>query len=141
MSVDTLLSGLEGVRHTGPARWLARCPAHADRHPSLAIRELDDGRVLAHCFSGCDVESILAAVGLDWSAIMPPRAVGDHVARERRPFNAHDVLVALKTELTIATLATLDIGSGKTLAEADRERLLLSSRRILSAIELAVENA
>lgn len=141
MSADALLSRLDGVKRTGPDRWIARCPAHDDRSPSLAMHELDDGRVLLKCFAECDVESILSAIGLGWDAIMPPRAINHHVKRERRPFNAHDVLAALETELTIASLAALDIGNGKNLVDADRERLLLASQRIRSAIELATQNA
>lgn len=130
MSADLLLSKLEGVRRTGPGRWVARCSAHPDKNPSLNVREVEDGRVLVKCFAECDVESILSAVGLGWDAIMPPRAIDHHVKRERRPFNAHDVLVALETELTIASLAMLDIGKGKMPSDAERERLLLASRRI-----------
>src|SRR5690606_26918344 len=44
--------------------WMARCPAHNDRNPSLSITPID-GSVLLHCFAGCDVDSILAALG--WS--------------------------------------------------------------------------
>ncbi len=44
MTADVLLSRLDGACRTGPGRWIARCPAHDDRHPSLAVRELEDGR-------------------------------------------------------------------------------------------------
>jgi hypothetical protein len=43
--VTRLLDRLQGVKRTGPSRWIARCPAHEDRRPSLAVRELDDGRL------------------------------------------------------------------------------------------------
>lgn len=49
------------------ANWLARCPAHQDRSPSLSIREGDDGRVLLHCFAGCPTESICSALGIKLS--------------------------------------------------------------------------
>jgi hypothetical protein len=39
------------------------CPAHDDRHPSLSVREGDDGRVLAHCFAGCTPEEVFSAIG------------------------------------------------------------------------------
>ncbi len=45
---------------------MARCPAHDDRNPSLAIRD-HDGRVLVHCHAGCaqaDVVNALRARGL-----------------------------------------------------------------------------
>lgn len=53
--------------------WIARCPAHDDRDPSLSISEGDDGRVLVHCFAGCDPEAIVGAVGLSLQDLMPPR--------------------------------------------------------------------
>jgi len=44
--------------------WVACCPAHDDRNPSLSVSEGKDGRALLHCFAGCSTESILAALGL-----------------------------------------------------------------------------
>ena len=42
MIADKLISQLESVRSTGGDRWIARCPAHEDKSPSLAIREVED---------------------------------------------------------------------------------------------------
>lgn len=44
--------------------WMARCPAHDDRNPSLSIGEGDDGRTLLCCHAGCDTEAVLTAAGL-----------------------------------------------------------------------------
>ena len=141
VSAVTLLARLDGAKKTGAGRWLARCPAHSDRSPSLSIRECDDGRTLIHCFAECSADDVVSAVGMTLSDLMPPRAIDHHIKPKRRPFNAHDVLIALETELTIATVAVLDISKGKMPSDAERERLLLASRRIRSAIELAVDNA
>ena len=46
MSVNNLLNSLDRVRKMGADRWVACCPAHNDKSPSLAIRELSDGAVL-----------------------------------------------------------------------------------------------
>ncbi|MGC8968419.1 MAG: DUF7146 domain-containing protein [Thermus sp.] len=59
------------ARRTGPRSWLGLCPAHADRTPSLSIREAEDGRVLVHCFAGCPTEAVLEALGLPWAALFP----------------------------------------------------------------------
>ena len=40
---------------------MARCPAHPDRIPSLAITE-QDGRILIHCHAGCDQKSVVSAL-------------------------------------------------------------------------------
>src|SRR5437870_464140 len=43
--------------------WKVRCPAHDDQTPSLSITATDD-KILVHCFAGCSVESVVAALGL-----------------------------------------------------------------------------
>jgi hypothetical protein len=63
--VDLILSRLSHVRGSGPG-YVARCPAHEDRSPSLSLRDTGD-RVLLHCHAGCSTEEILDAIGLDWS--------------------------------------------------------------------------
>lgn len=70
---------LEALRHAGRdyrgtddvGRWMAQCPAHDDREPSLSLTEADGGRVLFHCFAGCDPEDVLNALGLDWRDCFP----------------------------------------------------------------------
>lgn len=138
-NTPTLLSRLEGVRQSGPNRWLARCPAHHDKNPSLSVRELDDGRTLLHCFAGCDTAAVLAAVGLEFSDLYPPRpATTTFVKPERQPFNDLDVLKALAYEVEIVMLAAfrlVDAGD-LVLGESDFTRLQLAHSRIQSALSL-----
>jgi len=63
-AAERVLGRLAGVRQNAPGRWIARCPSHEDRSPSLSVRELEDGRVLLHDFAGCGVEDVLGALGL-----------------------------------------------------------------------------
>jgi hypothetical protein len=58
------LAELMRAHRVGTNRWQARCPAHADSSPSLSIREGRDGRVLLHCFAGCDTKVILGTLKL-----------------------------------------------------------------------------
>jgi putative DNA primase/helicase len=69
--VGVLLGRLEGVRPAGPSSWVARCPAHDDRDPSLSV-SVKEGRVLIHCFAGCAPEAVLQAVGLTWRDLRAP---------------------------------------------------------------------
>lgn len=48
-----------GGRRTG-THWMAPCPGHEDRNPSLSIRDADDGKVLVHCHAGCDQALVIA---------------------------------------------------------------------------------
>ena len=133
MSVDTLLSHLDGVRQTGAGRWLAKCPAHDDRNASLAIRETNDGRVLVNDFAGCETEHVLAAVGLTFEALFPERVIGQFKP-ERRPFPAADVLRAIDFEASIVMLAASSLAKGEPLSDVDRERLSLAAARIAAAV-------
>jgi hypothetical protein len=60
---EKVLERLEQVRRAGGG-WVARCPAHKDRSPSLSVREGADGRVLVYCHAGCRTEDVVAAIGL-----------------------------------------------------------------------------
>lgn len=70
MSIDDFMHFLEGVKRS-PRGWKARCPAHKDKSPSLSIREAEDGRILVHCFAGCEVHEICAALGLGVRDLYP----------------------------------------------------------------------
>lgn len=71
MAVHKLLSRLEKVRQERQGQWVACCPAHQDKSPSLAIGESDDGRVLVHCHGGCSALDVITSVGLEWSDLFP----------------------------------------------------------------------
>jgi hypothetical protein len=63
--------------------WVARCPAHDDRRPSLSISEGKGARALVHCHAGCAPERIVAALGLTLADLMPPN---DHdPPQQKRP--------------------------------------------------------
>lgn len=137
MGADVLLSKLEGVRRTGSGTWIARVPTREDRHPSMTIRELDDGRLLIHDFGGDSPAEILAAIGLTFSDLFPPRApdpasVGKP---ERRPFPAVDILRAVAFEALVVGCAASTLGAGGVLTDHDRKRLMLAARRIQAAVD------
>ena len=41
-----------GGRRVGK-QWMAPCPAHEDKDPSLSIRDAENGKVLVRCHTGC----------------------------------------------------------------------------------------
>jgi putative DNA primase/helicase len=53
------LAAALGGRRVGAA-WMAGCPAHEDHRPSLSISERVDGKLLVHCFAGCDQRDVIA---------------------------------------------------------------------------------
>lgn len=78
MSVEEIARGLR-ARKSGSG-WMAICPAHEDKTPSLHVNERN-GRVLVHCHAGCSQAAVihkLSEMGLwETKAISPAE-------RERR---------------------------------------------------------
>ena len=73
--LDVFLDRLPGrVRKLGGRRYMAACPAHQDRSPSLSIREGDDGRVLIYCHAGCNTGDVLKELHLSFRNLFPERS-------------------------------------------------------------------
>ena len=136
MSIETLLDRLDGVRETGPGKYVARCPAHDDRSPSLAVKECDDGRILLHCFAQCETENVLAARGLTFADLMPERIGSEHSYKPlRQRFDARQVLAGVSHEIMIVCLIAEHLVS-KANGE-DQERLLLAAMRLNTALDIS----
>lgn len=69
MDIELLLSKLDKVKG-GNGKWMACCPAHGDKSPSLGIKQAKD-RILINCFAGCGATEVLDSIGLDYSALYP----------------------------------------------------------------------
>lgn len=140
MNAAVLISKLEGVRQSGRSRWRAICPAHDSKHrtPTLAIRETEDGRTLIHCFAGCHVDSIVGAVGMQVSDLLPPReSIRYDVRQPRSGIHPMDVLACVLLETTVVLVASSDLIQGRALNEVDQARLCLAGQRIHAAREMA----
>lgn len=139
MPAAPLLDRLQGVRASGPGRWVARCPSHPDRSPSLSIRETSDGTILVHDFAGCSPADILAAVGMELKDLFPEPL--DHhkgAVRDRRHQHAAgEALKLLAHESLVALVAAENMAKGSTLTDDDRARLGLAAGRIRAAREAA----
>lgn len=129
---EDLIERLEKVKGRNGS-WTACCPAHADRGPSLAIRELEDGRILLHCFAGCSVHSVLAAVGMDMTDLFPPRDIPGGAKPVKPAFYASDLLKIIAFEALVVQVAAFDMAHGKTPSENDQQRLLQAYQRIEEA--------
>jgi len=131
-----LLDRLERVRQTGPDRWLARCPAHPDKSPSLSICETDRGMTLIHCFAGCEPGHVLAAIGLPMSDLFPDRLLQHSYSASHSSIPARDLLVILDHEVTVAVLILNDIVTRRTVNESQVQRLCQAAARIGKARDM-----
>ncbi|MBA3563356.1 MAG: DNA primase [Gammaproteobacteria bacterium] len=136
MTAAAIIDRLERVRRTGPNRWLAACPSHPDRHPSLSIRELEDGRILLHDHGGCDVHAVLSAIGMRMTDLYPV-PLDHHRRPTRSSIPAADLLRLLDRESLIVGMIGADLLSGKTINRATWQRLSKAVGRIGRARDAA----
>ena len=141
MTADILISRLEGVIKSGSG-WRTRCPAHGGKSASVAITEGDNGTVLVHCFAGCTVHDVLAAVGMELADLFPERikdASPEARRASREAFKRSGwtaALGVLARESTVIEVAAHDLATGKALSAADHNRLLAACDRIHGAREM-----
>jgi len=83
--VETVLDRLKGVR-TSLRGWVACCPAHHDREPSLSIGLGEEGQILLNCFAGCPLDRIVEAMGITVAELFPkaPSASGSQPEQTHR---------------------------------------------------------
>ncbi len=127
-AIDNLLPRLNGLRQTAPDRWIARCPAHDDRGPSLSVRAVD-GKVLLRCFAGCTWIDICGALGIGTRELFDDR-------REWRPSQpanrvpAEDILALVDEDVLAASIVAADFLAHRTISEADWDLLAVAARRL-----------
>ena len=139
--VENLLQRLEKVKCRNGS-WTARCPAHADKGPSLAVRETDDGRILVHCFAGCETANVLGAVGLDMTDLFPPDEKRKDYPAAGKPslkpaFYASDLMRIIAFEALVVQIVAFDIANGKPLSQETQDRMLVAYQRIDEATRYA----
>ena len=129
--IDNILAQLTNVRQRQPGQYSAQCPAHADKGPSLSVRETPEGAVLLYCFAGCSVGAVVAALGLHMSDLFPPRQVtGNEPKRTPRLLTAGQALELLNDESTLVAVAAANVLHGVVLGQADLTRITQAAGRI-----------
>jgi putative DNA primase/helicase len=126
-----VLGRLENV--TGRCgKWMACCPAHEDKTPSLAISETDD-RVLIHCFAGCATEDVIATIGLSLADLFYNKLYDNKLTEGRRR-RYQEALITERLQVAIINSAERN---ERSLTTFEQERRLLGQHRI-SKIEAAL---
>ena len=70
LSIEQIIPKLEYCTKTHNG-YEAKCPAHDDERPSLAISSGRDGRILLYCHGGCSLDDVLQALGLEKRDLFP----------------------------------------------------------------------
>lgn len=113
--ISKLLDRLDGVRRKREGQYMACCPAHPDKSPSLAVGEGTEGRVILHCYAGCSAHDIVTAIGLELGDLFPPtdrhyNSMFSHMYRERPKHLEHEDRV-------------VSIGTAQRLTQEQRNRV------------------
>ena len=124
-ATQLLLSRLPSFRKVKDNKFVARCPAHEDRSPSLAISRGDKGALL-HCFAGCSVPDILEALGLEAGQLFDDFDKHGHArsAPVKAPFDARQALSSIADELTLSSLLLRKFLTEGTVTNGDLQTLI-----------------
>ena len=82
-------------RQLPSGQWRSHCPAHDDAEPSLSVTE-NDGRILLHCFAGCTVDDICAALGITTKELRTNNDLGQYVTLADLARNDSRLLATLR---------------------------------------------
>ena len=124
MNTQEVLDRLEHVTG-GNGKWMALCPAHKDRSPSLAINETDD-RLLLHCFAGCETKYVAAAVGLDMSDLFHQKLTSIRLTEGKRKRYEE----VLQSERILVAVIDSAEKNERSLTAQERNRRHLGQQRI-----------
>jgi hypothetical protein len=130
---ERLLTRLDQVKSTGQNRWKAVCPSHDDGTPSLSISDVGD-LVLIHCFAGCESEAILAAVGLTYDDLYPPRILGHALKPKKiRLISSIQALEIVAKEALLICVIASQLARGERISDQEKDRLFFAAGRINEA--------
>ena len=134
--LDNIVSRLFKAKKTGSDSWVACCPIHDDKNPSMTVREAENGKILIHCFAGCEINDILASIGLTIQDVMPDSAP-DELRRSRKiPFSPADVLACAKSDALTIYLALCDLDKGVVLTQQQITNAKKAAGRIYAGAQL-----
>jgi hypothetical protein len=134
--IDVVLERLvqHRVHSNGRNRWRACCPGHGgSNRNALSIGIGADDAVLLRCFSGCDIDQVVGALGLDLSDLFPARqSPGAGASKPRRIglLTAGQALELLHSETQLIWVAGNNLANGHELTAVDLARLNVAMRRI-----------
>ena len=126
--IANILSRLSKVASRSNDEWLACCPAHEDKTPSLAIRQSSDGKILLHCFAGCSIEEITDALGLSLNKLFPDNGFNHNDYHHQLKQSQYKEI--LSNEQLVVAIAEAEIKRNHKLNAKNTGRHLLALSRI-----------
>jgi len=136
-NIGNLLNKLDKVKKKGIGRYVACCPVHKEKTPSLGITEdQSTGNILIHCFGcGANGVAVCEALGVDLADLFPESTKVDYTKKpERLYFNQSDVLELINLETTRVIVAAEILAEGGKLEPEDINRLAMTKTLLMEAL-------
>lgn len=135
--IDTVLDRLAQyhLRANGRDRWRACCPAHRGANPSaMSVGIGNDDAVLLRCWSGCDVDQIAQAIGLELHDLFPLKPQNHATPKPRRIglMSAGQAIELIRAEFGIVWMVLASLKSGTNVTVDDLDRAVSAADRVES---------
>ena len=129
--IDNLLNSLEKVKRTGHNKWIARCPCHNDKTPSLSITDTDN-TILLYCFGcGANGAQVCETLGIDINELFPNSDIDYRFYPQRKSsIPADQALYALQQECTVIYMIAKDMLTSRNVDQPTCDRLLQACERV-----------
>lgn len=130
-------SALLHAKQIRRGHWIARCPAHVDKRPSLSIAEGRKQPVVFRCMSqGCTQDEVLKAMGLTWRDLMGDRPVTPELRGRLK-----DERDLREWQEVFRLLNACAIWGGLSLRDSHIAKIDYETRRQIGRLEYKVEHA
>lgn len=119
-SIDHILSCFNGVKDTGKGQYVALCPNHDDKHPSLYIKDAGN-KVLLDCKAACPTGDVLSAAGLSMRDLFTDSRIQNYKPKQR--FNTFE-------EKIVLLMAEAALGRNDPIHPTDLQRIKTAISRL-----------
>lgn len=119
--LSLLSTKLNKFKRLSDGRFIACCPVHNDKTPSLSISLKPGGVTLMRCFGcGANGQAVCDALGIDVAALFPPNDNPRYEKQPRIGFSAWQLLHALQPDLVRLLVIANMLREIEALTEEDR---------------------
>lgn len=132
--IHEILNRLTNVKRRGNNTWIACCPAHNDKNPSLAIALTHDNRILMKCFAGCESIEIVHSIGLELKDLFPKYGLNPYGVMKRLQYEYRENKEIEHAKIVMAIYES-DKANKKKLNRQDRETVLNAYRLLRESNE------
>lgn len=97
----------------------------------MSVRETPEGACLLHCFAGCAVADVVAALGLELHDLFPTSDRPVNAPKKiAKVLTAGQALELLADESLLVAVAAGNVAHGVQMHQADTDRLMVAAGRI-----------